>query len=396
MRRKHLFLIAFCLLMLLHNVAFATVPEITFCGIPWLSNKDIVFQTIGIQDLITMDENEDDGSPIFIYGGKMSSYTTGEYTKTKRYDCLAYGTAPYGSYTFIIDNNCKAKGLHLFFLPMVKDGAVVEDEYQALFVKAMLQIDADDYSATYDYLVNSYTSYYGAPDHTEEINAKDNRREAYSVWYGDNGALFQIVLDTPRDDYMNLIMEYQKTGIEDLIVRDAAEEEPDDKASTSEKVVCGDYIYTVLNDGTVEIVQYTGKTSTLSIPDKLDGMPVTRIGYEAFKFCYSLTSVTIPDSVTSIGEKAFYGCYGLNSVTISNSVTEIGGYAFFDCSILDTAIVPDSVKYIGEGAFSVIGFDNLTALVFPNSNVTIIVRPDSYAEQYCIDNNLKHKVQTDD
>ena len=35
---------------------------------------------------------------------------------------------------------------------------------------------------------------------------------------------------------------------------------------------------------------------------------VTSIGYQAFYECYSLTSVTIPNSVTSIGVFAFRGC----------------------------------------------------------------------------------------
>ena len=35
---------------------------------------------------------------------------------------------------------------------------------------------------------------------------------------------------------------------------------------------------------------------------------VTSIGYAAFEECYSLTSVTIPNSVTSIGNQAFEGC----------------------------------------------------------------------------------------
>jgi BspA type Leucine rich repeat region (6 copies) len=64
---------------------------------------------------------------------------------------------------------------------------------------------------------------------------------------------------------------------------------------------------------------------------------VTSIGFGAFHFCTSLTSVTIPNSVTSIGDEAFYHCPSLTSVTIPNSVTSIGGYAFYTCTSLTSA-----------------------------------------------------------
>ena len=57
------------------------------------------------------------------------------------------------------------------------------------------------------------------------------------------------------------------------------------------------------------------------------GNTITSIG-DAFQYCSSLTSVTIPNSVTSIGEMAFYDCNGLTSVTIPDSVTSIGDDAF--------------------------------------------------------------------
>ena len=83
---------------------------------------------------------------------------------------------------------------------------------------------------------------------------------------------------------------------------------------------------------------------------KFDG-DVTTIGSSAFWDCYSLTSVTIPDSVTTIGYGAFSGCSSLTSVTIPDSVTTIGNYAFRGCSSLTSITIPDSVTIIGNYAF---------------------------------------------
>ena len=55
------------------------------------------------------------------------------------------------------------------------------------------------------------------------------------------------------------------------------------------------------------------------------------IGNGAFFWCYSLTSINIPNSVTTIGEVAFGMCESLTNINIPNSVTTIGNGAFRGC-----------------------------------------------------------------
>ena len=53
------------------------------------------------------------------------------------------------------------------------------------------------------------------------------------------------------------------------------------------------------------------------------GTNIMSIGDQAFRDCYNIMEVTIPDSVTSIGNVAF-ASNAFTSVTIPNSVSSIG------------------------------------------------------------------------
>ena len=135
--------------------------------------------------------------------------------------------------------------------------------------------------------------------------------------------------------------------------------------------------YTITDEGNkqVEVSGYIGEkpSGTLNIPatTTINGTKysVTSIGDNAFQYCSSLQSVTIPESVTSIGNNAFWRCSNLQSVTIPESVTSIGDYAFNSCSNLQSVTIPNSVTSIGNYAFS--DCRRLQSVTIPNSVTSI-------------------------
>lgn len=204
-----------------------------------------------------------------------------------------------------------------------------------------------------------------------------------------------------------------------------------------ETFTSGDYKYALLDDETVEITWYSGDAEELIIPDTLAGKTVTAIGEYAFSFCYSLTTVTIPDSVEQIGMDPFAGCSRLKTISISpehlyfatidgvlfrkadkalisypagissstytipQGITAIGDGAFSSCKFLTSVSIPDSVTSIGYWAFS--SCDSLTSVTIPNSvtsigdgafsacdSLTLTVPRNSYAAEYAKTNNIPY------
>jgi hypothetical protein len=129
------------------------------------------------------------------------------------------------------------------------------------------------------------------------------------------------------------------------------------------------YTFTI-NNGTITITKYTGPGGAVTCPDRINGLPVTSIGYMAFYYCTSLTNVAIPGSVTSIGSSAFFNCSRLASVIIPNSVTSIMDYAFSSCTSLTNLVIPGSVTSIGSSAF--FNCSSLGNVTIPNGVISIM------------------------
>ena len=107
-------------------------------------------------------------------------------------------------------------------------------------------------------------------------------------------------------------------------------------------------------------------TGMITIPPKLGGYRVARIGASAFSDCSGLESVIIPDSVTSIGRFAFSGCEKLRSVTMPDSVASIGSAAFNGCERLRSMTIPGSVTSVGGRVFD--GCSGLKSILVADGN----------------------------
>jgi hypothetical protein len=85
--------------------------------------------------------------------------------------------------------------------------------------------------------------------------------------------------------------------------------------------------YTV-SSGTITITGYTGPGGAVTIPSRINGLPVTAVGSGTFYYLPSLLSITISASVTNIGPHAFSGCSGLRSVYFNGNAPVVGLNAF--------------------------------------------------------------------
>ena len=94
---------------------------------------------------------------------------------------------------------------------------------------------------------------------------------------------------------------------------------------------------------------------------------VQTIADSAFKGCTELTKVTFEtgSALTSIGKNAFDGCEKLAEVNgLPNSLVSVGNYAFRNCYALSTINLPDAVDSLGTYVFQNAG---LTSIAIPAS-----------------------------
>ncbi len=188
--------------------------------------------------------------------------------------------------------------------------------------------------------------------------------------------------------------------------------------ASADSYICGDYEYTVNENGTAYITAYFGESLDVVVPDILDGHTVTGIFYRAFD-SYDNIVITLPETIVSIARDNFWGDvtviasektkieltgYGsLFTVYLYNKdtgtamlylvdrsirtfeipetvsgyrVTKLDEYAFNYCQNITEIVIPEFISLVGEGLFA--HCSSLKKVVFPE-NMTKI--SDSFFKQ---------------
>ena len=149
----------------------------------------------------------------------------------------------------------------------------------------------------------------------------------------------------------------------------------------AENIRSGEYEYS-LSSGDATIEKYLGSATDVIIPSTIDGYEVkgidndaflnskiskvtipegiTRIRFEAFKNCESLSTVNF-NAVNCEGtvSPVFAGCKNLKTINIGSKVTLIGSYMFANVPA-ENIVLPTSVKEIDNDAFANSGVKSVT------------------------------------
>lgn len=135
----------------------------------------------------------------------------------------------------------------------------------------------------------------------------------------------------------------------------------------------------VLSNGVITGLTPYGKTLTeIKIPEQIDGVTITEIGYMSFFDCDTVRTIEIPDSVTTIADHSFYYSDMLSKIVIGKNVETIGENAFQYCYKI-VEIINKSNLIIEKGSENH-GEIGLYALSVTNKN-------DVYVNKFITDQN---------
>ena len=133
----------------------------------------------------------------------------------------------------------------------------------------------------------------------------------------------------------------------------------------------GEYKYQELPNGTIEVTAYTGDDTQVEIPKQISGKTVTSVGANAFFENTKLQKVKIPETVTKLQYQAFRSCTSLTEVVVpkDGNLQTVGESAFRECTALQKFDFPNCTEAVEKNAFLSCG--SLQAVQFGKQMTTI-------------------------
>lgn len=104
-----------------------------------------------------------------------------------------------------------------------------------------------------------------------------------------------------------------------------------------------------IQDGAVCIVEFHGQTAELTVPERIEGLPVAVIGKKAFLSRKSLRQVRLPETVREIGDWAFASCSSLREIKLPRRELCFGKAVFLDCTRLERIVLYGAGEPDGQG-----------------------------------------------
>ncbi|MDD7162043.1 MAG: leucine-rich repeat domain-containing protein [Candidatus Ornithospirochaeta sp.] len=147
---------------------------------------------------------------------------------------------------------------------------------------------------------------------------------------------------------------YERKEESPVALSEVVMEETDASITEDKRVVILGIVYAYDSSLSGYSVVGIEEGDTLIIKSEIDGIPVVKIGDEAFIYSSLRGDVVLPSSIKAIGDRAFYRSSKLDGrIYLPSSLENIGEEAFYGCDkLMGDLVIPDSVRFIGDRAFA--------------------------------------------
>ena len=295
-----------------------------------------------------------------------------------------------GNGTFTVNLTAPPSAEYTAVISKVTDGSLTEYKSENMVVQ-----ENGSYSASFSLMNGYYTLSFKSDNHAvslpapvafrivkgDTLNASFMAETINIVSFYSGNRLIETRNYTPdiEEPFPEIVLGegftldgWKAEGVIDTLIRDESFSLPYSETEYKYYAYISTDLLRIDDTGAVygtDVLKNSEGTTTITIPDSINGISVKKIGEQAFCGYNTLNSINMPDTIERIEDKAFEDCTGLSEIIIPDSVTSIGKSAFFGCSSLTNINIGKSVETIEFGAF--VACNNLTKVIIPDSVTSI-------------------------